>query len=469
MQAQALYFFGLILSALSLTVLLAYIFFLKNKKRIHYLLCGMLFSAFLTTLFAALNFFVVKRTGTASYYLAAAAYIGLCGIPVLLFFTSLEYTDTKIEPKPLKYLIAAIPAVSVVMIWTNQYHHLFYISYSPLIREAVMGVYAYFHLFYFYFLIMLSLFHLLRFSSRSSGIFSGQSILIIVSAAFPFIVNIIYSSKIVKFSYSVTPLFFTFSVLCFAVAILKFRFLNVMPIALQRVVNLISDSYAVINDKFDLIDFNKKIIDTFQAGTFVKKSDNLIEFINRNHRFNINTEFFIAAVRNAQKYRKTISFEKKLKIGESIRYFAVELTPVFSENSFLGTIILLKELTQVQKDLNTIKKIQKEMLIKERLSELGRLIESIAQSFEAPITGISEDVRRIKELTAEYRKSLEIKKLPVDEHKKLSLEIRETAAEIAAKCGEMTQILNSVKAHTILTDSEEADNLKKRLNNDGSD
>ncbi len=463
MKNIVLYFSGLLLSIVLLTALILYIVRQKNKKqKIHYYLISMLTSALVVSLFTAADVCIHYRTGIEYYLLAAAGYIGLCGIPVFLFYAAVNFAETKIRIKLIHYLIWVIPAISLVIIWTNDYHHLFYAQYSTNFNEVVMGGYFYFYALYSYLTVFLAMFILIGFSVKNSSLFSRQSLLLVLAAAIPSIVNILYSFHIIPFSYPVTPLLFSFSVVCISIAILRFRFLNVMPIALQKVVNLISDAYVVINEHYDIIDFNKPITNIFEYN--VKRNDNLIEILKKSQRFNINLDLLIASIRNAKKFERTVGYEKFFKIDNNIRYFTVEFSPVFSGRGFLGTIILLKEITQVKKYLNMIKKKQKELLTKERLSELGQLIGSISQSFSSPIDSVSAAAKRIKELASQYKQDLERNELPKDVHRVISTEIKAKTAEITEKCGQMIDILNSVKAQTILASTEKgeiSDDLNK--------
>ena len=52
------------------------------------------------------------------------AYIGICFLPVSLLFTGVTFANTKIEFKKSYLLLCLVPIISLIMIWTNKYHHL---------------------------------------------------------------------------------------------------------------------------------------------------------------------------------------------------------------------------------------------------------------------------------------------------------------------------------------------------------
>ena len=68
---------------------------------------------------------------------------------------------------------------------------------------------------------------------------------------------------IFKMNIYVTPISFVFSVFFFTIAILKYNFLDLAPIALQRIVNQMSDSYLVINKYGEISDCNKAFENVF--------------------------------------------------------------------------------------------------------------------------------------------------------------------------------------------------------------
>ncbi len=57
-------------------------------------------------------------------------YIGTCFLPVAIFFTGLIFAKTKITFKKRYLLFFIVPALSLIVLWTNDYHHLFYKTYS---------------------------------------------------------------------------------------------------------------------------------------------------------------------------------------------------------------------------------------------------------------------------------------------------------------------------------------------------
>ena len=79
--------------------------------------------------------------GINPIYFENYIYIGTCLLPVAIFFTSLIFEYSKIKFKKRYILLFIIPIISILMVWTNDWHHLFYKEYSFNLNEMVFGAY----------------------------------------------------------------------------------------------------------------------------------------------------------------------------------------------------------------------------------------------------------------------------------------------------------------------------------------
>ena len=68
--------------------------------------------------------------------------------------------------------------LSLIMLWTNDLHHLFYKTYSVYLHDTVSGPYMTVHTLYSYGLLLFSILNLIKFSVKNAGFFSKQSLLI---------------------------------------------------------------------------------------------------------------------------------------------------------------------------------------------------------------------------------------------------------------------------------------------------
>ena len=154
------------------------------------------------------------------------SYIGIVFLPVSIYFTSLIFTNTKIRFKAKYLLFCVIPLISLILLWTNNLHHLFFREYSIQLSDCVFGPWFYVHQIYTYFLYGLSILHLVNYFKKNSGIFSQQINLIVTGTVFPFVVNLLGTLGIIKLTVYITPIALAISLICFAIALFKFQLLS---------------------------------------------------------------------------------------------------------------------------------------------------------------------------------------------------------------------------------------------------
>ena len=91
-------------------------FFLLNLFNILIILIGQIFQ---------LAF--AERYNIPPIYFDYFVYIGTVYLPVTFLFTGLSFNNVKFNKKYL--LLYIIPTISLLTLWTNDYHHLFYKVY----------------------------------------------------------------------------------------------------------------------------------------------------------------------------------------------------------------------------------------------------------------------------------------------------------------------------------------------------
>ena len=374
-------------------------------------------------------------------------YIGACFVPVAVFFMGIIYANTKIEFKKRYLLLFIVPIISLITLWTNDYHHLFYRQYSTNISDTVYGPYIVIHNIYSYILLVFGIIYMLKFSIKNSGFFSRQSMLIVLGVSVPVVVNILGTFKIIPMSIYVTPITFTITIICCAIAIFKFQFLNVTPIALQKIVDRISDGYVVLDENNAITDFNKTFLDIFKLSPEDIRSKNFIKFLQQKDISSQALSKISQSIKRANATEKTVSFEQQfVKIR---KYFRIEITPINSDNNSLGTLFLLKDITQHKEDMETIKNNQDILMERERLAGLGQLIGGIAHNLKTPIMSIAGATQGLENLIKEYDESIDDPLVNSQDHHDIARDMEEWIPKIRAHLEYMSDIITTVKGQAV--------------------
>ncbi len=378
-------------------------------------------------------------------------YISACIVPILILFLAITFVKTKINFTLKHLLLFIVPIISLLVLWTNNYHHLFYIKYSTNFRETVFGPYFTIHSLYSYLCVGIGMIILLVYSIKNSGIFSKQSLLFVIGTSICLIINILSTFGILDLSIYATPISFTIGILFYAIAIFKFNFLSVAPIALQKVVDRISDSYVVLDDTYNITDFNHTLTTTFNISEKELRKSSLFSLVKK-LKLNIDTQKLLELIQKAKKTKHTVRIEKELKTIN--KYFNIEICSIYSEDMYLGTLILLKDITQHIEDMHTIEDNQDRLIEKERLASLGQLIGGISHNLKTPIMSISGAAEGISDLIKEYDASIGDPEVTNEDHHEIANDMRKWVEKIREYTAYMSDIITAVKGQAVTLSSD---------------
>lgn len=417
----------------------------KNKKHLHkaFILIFILMLTWLGVMILQILF--MDKFNINIKYFFNFYYISLCFLPIALLFMALAFEKNTIVLKRIHILLLIIPILSVILVWTNDAHHLVYKEYSLNISTDY-GWYFYVHTFYTYALFAVSCFILIKYSIKNAGFFSKQAILIIIGILIPLVVNILGSLQIVEISIYATPITLAITIACFTFAIIKFDLFKITPIAMQRIVDRISDSFIVVNDDNIITDFNNTFLKTFNLKAENIRNLNFIKFIN-----STNLKFDVKAItkilEKCQKTEKTIVVKQELQMGDS--YFNVEASGIFSGRTFLGTLFLFKDITQHMHDVEIIKDNQNILIERERLASLGQMIGGIAHNLKTPIMSISGATEGLSDLIDEYSSSVGDPEVTNEDHQEIANDMREWITKIQSHLSYMSDVITTVKGQAV--------------------
>ena len=400
-------------------------------------------------------------------YFDYIVYIGTCFLPVSVFLTGKIFANTKIKLKKYYIALSIIPIISLLILWTNDFHHLFYEKYSINLSDSVFGPYMIIHNIYSYLLLFLGILTLLKYSIKNAGLFSKQSLLILIGILIPIVVNILGTFKIIPMTIYITPISFAITMLFLFLAIFKFQFLGVAPIALQKIVDRISDSYIVLNDDISIIDFNQTFLTTFQIKNTDKiKGENFEDFL-KAHDLYLNLKKIKSSLPKIKNTEKTITFE--LYIKKIQKTFNIEINSIISEGESLGTLVLFKDISQHIEDMQKLKDNQESLMESERLASLGQLIGGIAHNLKTPIMSIAGAAEGLNDLIKEYDSSIDDPTVNNQDHHDIAKDMSEWIVKIKNYTEYMSDIITAVKGQAVtLSESEDVsfdlDELVKRVN-----
>lgn len=459
---------ALVFSIILLIVLTIVIQKLNNSKQLKNSFTFLLVSLLITCSGLLLQMLLSESLGIPAIYFEYFVYIGNTLIPVAFFFTSKIFINTKLSFKKRYLLLFIVPLISLIGLWTNDYHHLFYITYSTEYKDTIYGpIFNYIHLIYSYILVGLSFINFIRYSIKNSGFFSKQSIIIMLGALIPVVINMFGVFGIIEMSIYMTPISYSLAVALFAFAIFKFDFLKAAPIALQRIVDKMSDAYIIVNENNIVTDFNKTFLNLFNISDTNLRNEYLVDFLKKyDNIFSNHSNKLLESINSSKTSTKTISFDTDFE--QIHKYFHIEINSINNKNTFLGTLVLFKDITQHIIDMQTIKDNQDMLIEQERLVSLGQMIGGISHNLKTPIMSIAGASQGLNNLIAEYDSSIGDPEVTNEDHHAIAADMREWIKRINSYTNYMSDVISAVKgqAATLSENEEETfsiDELTKRV------
>ena len=405
------------------------------------MVCMMLWCIGLMVQILVINYISPDLAVYVDYFI----YIPIVLTPVALFFVSYVFTKKEIHFKKWFLLLFVIPTITMIVLWTNDFHHLFYEHYSVNTAETTFGSYFYIHSIYTYALFAVDIIMLLRASVKQSSMLSKQSLLIILGSLIPIVVNVLCMTVIDSNIY-ITPISFIVTILFFGIAILRYNFLNVAPIALKKVVDQMSDLYLVLNQDCIVSDCNKPFEKVFKVikNSLIGKSLFDLDFPK-----NIIAQkgTLKSCISSAQKDEKVYKLQVALKDTE--KHYNVEISGIYEDGNCIGILILFKDITQHLIDMQNLEKNQNTLMERERLASLGQMIGGIAHNLKTPIMSISGAADGLEDLITEYKKSIDDPEVTKEDHHAIANDMSSWISKIRTYDSYMSDVITAVKGQAV--------------------
>jgi diguanylate cyclase (GGDEF)-like protein len=219
---------------------------------------------FLAILMAALFFwsltaaFEAAVPGTAAkVQMSKIEYLGIVSVPVLMFLFALQFLRSgRKVGRGLALALWAIPAATLVLTFTNEFHHLIWSDFTPAGagRDKLLiyshGPFFWVHAGYSYLLLFITTVLLLLAYFRFRGIYRKQAVAILLACPLPWAGNAIYLAGLAgaKNGYDFTPIGFAFSGFFLLWAMFRLQLVDIVPVARERVIESMGESLLILDD-----------------------------------------------------------------------------------------------------------------------------------------------------------------------------------------------------------------------------
>jgi diguanylate cyclase (GGDEF)-like protein/PAS domain S-box-containing protein len=191
-------------------------------------------------------------------------YIGIIALPnlFLVFIVRLTRNERWLTRRNL-FVLAVLPTLSLLLLWTNGLHHLYYVSIQAreinalIVFDSAPGVWYFVNMTYSYAVIVLALGVMFIGALRLGPLFRSQYRLILIGSVIPWASSIYYEFNFAQYSGpDLTPATFGISGFLFAFAVLRARFMELIPIARSYLIDNMQDGVLVLDARHRIVDIN---------------------------------------------------------------------------------------------------------------------------------------------------------------------------------------------------------------------
>ncbi|MEN2775190.1 histidine kinase N-terminal 7TM domain-containing protein [Acetivibrio clariflavus] len=286
-----------------------------------------------------------------------------------LIFTLL-YTNRIKNLRKACFSILVLPLLFNLAVLTNRFHYLFFSHYS--MESRTYGILFWLHSIESYSYLIASIVILFITSFKCVKKHRIQYVLLAISILFPTILNILYVSRVLSLGTDLTPISFVLSSFIFFVAVFKYRFLNLLPVAITDILDAMPQVIIAL-DSNNEINYTNKAFQKFLPKYNPSVQNNIIAF----------KEYFRKKVYIDKKNLSVIDriiLEEKEPLTEELEFkwpnlnrtiiFQVNVIPIYEKGTFIGKVIIFNDITEYKHLINeNIRKNESLSLMAQKLLE----------------------------------------------------------------------------------------------------
>lgn len=297
-------------------------------------------------------------------------YLGIAFLPVVWLLFALKFNGHKEKiKKSIVVLLFIIPVITLILNYTNDYHHLFYIDLymnnSGLfpIANIVRGPGYWVNIIYTYAVMVVGLIIFIFAYFKAVSIIRKQILFLIIAWIIPWILDITYMLRVFRFELDLCPLAFSISGIISSYAIFKFKLLKITPIALEKVFSNMLDGVIILDSENNIVNFNNASKNIIPQLKYTQAGDKKIDDVLKEHKT------LLKAI-SSESYNENLI---NIKDNGQSRYYKLNINNIYEgSGESIGKILILNDITEFE-------------LQRERLYNNLNFVETLMDAIPNPI------------------------------------------------------------------------------------
>ena len=318
---------------------------------------------------------IIRADMAEKIFWAKMEFLGISFVAVGMFIFAMYFSGRGASLTYPRAVILLTPALlGFLLALTNELHHQIWtdirftndLPFGPL--DLTHGFSFFVLTAYIYALILLTTVSFFQIAVGGQGLYSYQARVMLAGMFFPWAANIIYISGLSPFpSIDLTPLALTFANVAISVSFLRYRFMDIQPVAHSSVFNAMKDGVIVM-------DYKERIADINPVGTYIFQNTGDV----------LGREIYTLL----PKWNEWKSANPKGEINQEITFelgvdkltFSLRTTSLFDRNGKRnGRVLLISDITE-------LKRAQEQSMEASRLKT--QLLASVGHDLRAPLGAI---------------------------------------------------------------------------------
>lgn len=322
-----------------ISIQLAIYIYLNRRKISLRGFLGLIISLFIYSTFYALELIAPNIEYMKIY--TSIEYIGILLIPVFWIIMAISYTNKeKIIYNKFYISIFFIPICLWIINFTNEYHHLFYKSYSYSIiyylhiADIIPGVFYYITMLYVNVCFFIGNILYIHNFFRENNLYKKRSFIMMITSLIPWVGYWVYMLDGMPVKIDIVPISLAILCLFHAYALFNSDIFGTISLARRIIFNDITDAIIVLDKYNTLIEINKKAEQIFNL------KNNLIIGKDCNDIFKDHSQLL-----NSINENKIENFHMEVEIMGKVYYFQGKID-LLKSNKNEGKIIILIDNTE---------------------------------------------------------------------------------------------------------------------------
>ncbi|HEX2948723.1 MAG TPA: histidine kinase N-terminal 7TM domain-containing protein [Armatimonadota bacterium] len=192
------------------------------------------------------------------------AYVGLSAVMPLVFLLILDYLGfTRWLTTKRILLICLIPAITVLLNWTNHWHHLIYRQVSIVrvgdttLLAFTYGPWVFLSVVYVYLLTVVGIIAVVGMGISAASVYRKQFAILIVGTVLPLITSLIYATRTGPIpNLDLTPLAYSAFGAAVLWGVVKYQFWQLTPVAHSTILDTLPEGIIVLNADCRIVEAN---------------------------------------------------------------------------------------------------------------------------------------------------------------------------------------------------------------------